>query len=63
MFVANRGKSPQNRHKIAKIVTYAGFADPDFRLRQRALKKFPNGPLVKVLYFSFIPYFFYFHFL
>jgi len=34
-FVANCCKSPQ----IAKIATYAGFADPDFRLRQRAQKK------------------------
>ena len=43
MFVTNCYKSPQNRHKIAKIATYAGFADPDFRLRQRAPKKFPDG--------------------
>ena len=31
-FVENRRKSPQ----IAKIATYAGFADPNFRLQQRA---------------------------
>jgi hypothetical protein len=35
IFVANRCKSPQN----AKIATYAGFADFDFRLQQRAQKK------------------------
>ena len=29
VFVANRCKLPQ----IAEIATYAGFADPDFRLR------------------------------
>jgi len=38
VFVANCCKSPQ----IAKIATYAGFADPDFRLQQRAQKKNPN---------------------
>ena len=32
VFVANRCKLPQ-------IATYAGFADPDFRLQQRAQKK------------------------
>jgi len=38
VFVANCCKSPQ----IAKIATYAGFADPDFRLQQRAQKKNPD---------------------
>jgi len=38
MFIANCCKSPQ----IAKIATYAGFADPDFRLQQRAQKKNPD---------------------
>ena len=35
-FVANRRKSLQ----IAKIATYAGFADPKNRPQQRAQKKF-----------------------
>ena len=38
VFVANRRKSPQT----AEIATYAGFADPNFRLQQRAQKKFPD---------------------
>jgi hypothetical protein len=38
VFVANCCKSPQ----IAKIATYAGFADLDFRLRQRAQIFFPD---------------------
>ena len=38
MFVANCCKSPQ----IAKIATYAGFADPDFRSQHAPKKKIPN---------------------
>ena len=38
MFVANCCKSPQ----IAKIATYAGFADPDFRSQYAPKKKIPD---------------------
>ena len=38
MFVANCCKSPQ----IAKIATYVGFADPDFRLQYAPKKKIPD---------------------
>ena len=40
VFIANRRKSPQT----AEIATYAGFADPNFRLQQRAQIFFPNVP-------------------
>ena len=38
MFIANCCKSPQ----IAKIATYAGFADPDFCSQHVPKKKIPD---------------------